>query len=218
MGQGTPPPVRKSEEMNKGSGAETAEDREEALHASLVVVTKLDIVAKETHLTQTRASRNHLEAADEILAIALDRGTEDLETIARGKNLLEFIASQKITPAEPDTNQLRAELGQDGVEEEVLAVEVGPALHMEFLDLTSLFQKALPKFNRVVVAGSRLAGRGQLGAERESHQDQLRIDSSHVEKLKILRRMLQNGGGVNVGAVSKVDRDQARVMQDERLE
>ena len=38
--------------MNGGSGAEAAEDREEALHASLVVVTKLDIVAKETHLTQ----------------------------------------------------------------------------------------------------------------------------------------------------------------------
>lgn len=152
--------------MNEGSGAETAEDREEALHASLVVVTKLDIVAKETHLTQARAGRNHLEATDETLAIAFDWGTEDLETVARRKNLLEFIASQKITPAEPDTDQLRAELGQDGVEEEVLAVEVGPALHMELLDLTSLFQKALPEFNRVVVTGSRLAGRGQLGAKR----------------------------------------------------
>lgn len=53
--------------MNEGSGAETAEDREEALHASLVVVTKLDIVAKETHLTQARAGRNHLEATDETL-------------------------------------------------------------------------------------------------------------------------------------------------------
>lgn len=91
-------------------------------------------------------------------------------------------------------------------------MEIGPALHMELLDLTSLFQKALPEFNRVVVAGSRLAGRGQLGTERQSHQDQLRIDSSHVEKLEILRRVLQDGGGIDVGAVSEVDRGQALVV------
>lgn len=64
MGKELPPGRVRNDE---GSGAETAEDREEALHASLVVVTKLDIVTKETHLSQARAGRNHLEATDEIL-------------------------------------------------------------------------------------------------------------------------------------------------------
>jgi hypothetical protein len=91
------------------------------------------------------------------LAISHDGSTENLKALAGRQDTLEFVASQKVSPAEPDSDQLRTKLRQHGVEEEILAVKVVPALDMEFLNLTSSLQEALPEFNRVVVPWCRLA-------------------------------------------------------------
>lgn len=47
--------------------AKVAQNREESLQASLVIVTELDIVTKQADLAKTRARGNHFEASDKVL-------------------------------------------------------------------------------------------------------------------------------------------------------
>jgi len=60
-------------------GAEAAEDGQEALHASLVIVAELDIVSKELNLAETRSSSHNSEATDQVLCRRKERDTRNMD-------------------------------------------------------------------------------------------------------------------------------------------